>query len=87
MNKEFSIEMCGDLDFEGMVIDVTYNKETVASINYEKGIDNIEIEIPPKPEKFVFPLDDFFVALEKAKKLAIKCAKEDEEFRKKGIDF
>jgi len=49
----FSIELCGGLDFEGMVIDVTYNKETVAYINYENGIDNIEIEIPPKPEKFV----------------------------------
>ena len=87
MNKKLSIELCGDLDFEGMVIDVTYNKETIASINYEKGIDNMEIEIPPKPENFVFPLDDFLLILEKAKKLAIKCAKEDEEFRKKGIDF
>ncbi len=87
MNKNFSIELCGDLDFEGMVVDVTYNKETIASINYEKGIDNIEIEIPSKPEKCVFPLTDFFLILEKAKKLAIKCAKEDEELRKKGIDF
>jgi len=87
MNKKFSIEMCGDLDFEGMAIDITYNKETIASINYDKGIDNIEIEIPPKSEKFVFFLDDFFLVLEKAKKLAIKCAREDEELRKKGIDF
>jgi len=87
MNKEFSIEMCGDLDFEGMVIDVTYNNETIASINYDKGIDNIEVEILPKSEKFVFSLDDFFLILKKAEKLAIKCAKEDEELRKKGIEF
>lgn len=87
MNNKLSIELCGDLDFEGMVIDITYNKETIASINYEKGINNMEIEILPKSKKFVFPLEDFLLILEKAKKLAIKCAKEDEEFRKKGIDF
>ena len=68
MNKKFSIEMCSDLDFEGMVID----------ISYEKGIDNMEIEIRPILDKLIFSLGDFFVALEKAKQLAIKCAKEDE---------
>jgi hypothetical protein len=35
----------------------------------------------------IFPLDDFLHILKKAKQLAIKCAKEDEELRKKGIDF
>lgn len=87
MSKGFSIELCSDLDFEGMIIDVLYNTEMVASINYENGTDNIEIEISPNSEKFIFPLDDFLAVLEKAKKLAIKCAKEDEELRKKGIDF
>lgn len=70
--------MCSDLDFEGMVIDISYDMETIASINYDKGIDNIEIEMCPISEKIMFPLDDFFLALEKAKQLAIKCAKEDE---------
>lgn len=69
--------MCSDLDYEGMVVDVSYDMETIASINYDKGIDNIEIEVYPISEKLKFPLDDFFLVLEKAKQLAVKCAKED----------
>ncbi len=61
-----------------MVINISYDMETIASINYDKGIDNMEIEMRPISEKLLFPLDDFFPALEKAKQLAIKCAKEDE---------
>ncbi|MEX0961944.1 MAG: hypothetical protein WDZ28_03710, partial [Simkaniaceae bacterium] len=87
MSKIFIIELCGDSDLEGMAIDITYDNETVATINYEKGIDNIEVEIPSQPKKFVFSLDSFLVVLEKAKKLAKKCAKEDKNLRKKGIDF
>ena len=78
MNKKFSIEMCSDLDFEGMVIDISYDMETIASINYDKGIDDMEIEIRSISEKLIFPLADFFLTLERAKQLAIKCAKEDE---------
>jgi len=81
MNKRFSIEMCSDLDFEGMVIDVSYDMETIASINYDNGIDNMEVEMRPISENIIFPLDDFFLALRQAKQLAIKCAKED-EFKK-----
>jgi len=69
--------MCSDLDFEGMVIDISYDMETIASVNYDKGIDNIEIEIHPISEKLTFSLDDFFLAIERAKQLAIKYAKED----------
>jgi hypothetical protein len=79
MNKKLSIELFGDLDFEGMVINITCDRETIASINYEKGIDNMEIEISPKSERLAFSLDDFLFVLGKAKKLAIKCAKEDEK--------
>ena len=88
MNKQFTIEMCGDVNFEGMVIDISYNRETIASINYEKGIDRIEIEVfPAQNEKFIFPIDDFVRVLEKARTLAVKCAKEDIENRKKGIEY
>jgi len=78
MNKQFSIELSSDLDFEGMIIDVIYDTEPIASINYEKGLNKMEIELHPTSENLLFPLNDFFLALEKAKKLAIKCAKEDE---------
>ncbi len=78
MNKNFSIEMCSDLDFEGMVIDISYEMEPIASLNYEKGVENIELMIHPAIENITFLLDDFCRSLEKAKQLAIKCAKEDE---------
>lgn len=80
MNEKFSIEMCGDLDFNGMVIDISYNMTNIASVNYEKGIDNIEIEILPfgdNTQKLIFPLQGFLNALEKAKRLAKQCAEED----------
>ncbi len=78
MNNGFSIILCGDLDFEGMVIDVKYNMYKIASINYEKGVDQLEIEFFSNSEKMVFPLQEFLITLEEAKKLAIQCAKEDE---------
>lgn len=87
MNSKLAVELFGDLDFEGMVINVTCSKETIASINYEKGIDKMEIKISAKHDNSIFPLDDFLLILEKAKQLALKCAKEDEELRKKGIDI
>jgi hypothetical protein len=78
MNKKFSIEMCSDLDYDGMVIDISYDMETIASINYDKGIDSMEIEMHAISKNLLFPLNDFFHVLEKAKQLATKCAKEDQ---------
>jgi hypothetical protein len=90
INKGFGLRLFGDLDIEGMAIEITLNDITIASINYEKGINNIETELFPfiiEDTRLTFPLDDFLHILKKAKQLAIKCAREDEELRKKGIDF
>lgn len=84
MKKTFLIETCSDLNYEGMVVDITFDNQRIAMINYDKGIDNLEIEILPFGEeqsKCVFPLKDFLEILEKAKEIAIQCAKEDEEKR------
>jgi|GEM_PF-1102133 len=86
-NKGFCTKICSDVDLEGMVILISYDDQLVAEITYEKGIDNMEIEITSSKEgspRRLFSLNAFFQILEEAKKLAIKCAKEDEEFRKKG---
>ncbi len=78
MNKKILIEICGDLDFEGMVVDISCGNQIIAEINYEKGIDNMEIEIASSEDPSrIFPLDGFFKILEGAKQLAIKCANGD----------
>lgn len=92
INKGFCTKILGDVDLEGMIILICHDDQVIAEINYEKGIDNMEIEIVSSPSqegflKRIFSLDGFFKILEEAKQLAIKCAKEDEELRKKGIDF
>jgi hypothetical protein len=45
MKKKFLIETCSDLNYEGMVIDISFDSQRIAMINYDKGIDNMEIEI------------------------------------------
>ena len=45
-------------------------------INYDKGIDNMEIEIlstGDESSRCVFPLNVFFEILEKAKAIAVRC--------------
>lgn len=82
MNKKFTIEACSDCDFEGMVVDVCYDMETIASINYDKGIDNLEIRLSDSlytKGNIGFPLEIFLQVLEKAKKIATRYAKEDSE--------
>ncbi len=82
INKGFCTKILGDIDLEGMVILVYYDDQVIAEINYEKGIDNMEIEVLSSQEGFskrIFSLDGFFKILEEAKQLAIKCAKEDEK--------
>lgn len=86
MNKGFYLEISSNKNYEGMVVEVSYDNYLIAEINYDKGINNLEIEfIPPAEEfsdKYFLPLDEFLIILNKAKLLALKCAKED-EIRKK----
>jgi hypothetical protein len=86
----FKCRICSDLDYEGMVVDILYlfpklnsNKEIqdqVATLNMDKGKDNIEIKFFDASNDFgEFKLEDFADILEKAKKLLIKINKEPEE--------
>lgn len=82
VNKGFCTKILGDIDLEGMVILICHDDQIIAEINYEKGIDDMEIEIVSSEEGFpkrIFSLGGFFKILEEAKQIAIKCAKEDEE--------
>jgi hypothetical protein len=70
MNKKFIIKTCSDLDFEGMVVDIEYDGNTIAMISHEKGLDNMDIEIFASPHPILpllFPLDEFLSAIASAK--------------------
>ena len=86
MKKTFLIETCSDVNYDGMVVDISIDNQRIAMINYDRGIDQLEIEIllsTDQLSKCVVPLKDFLEILEKARDIATQCAKEDEELRKK----
>lgn len=70
MNNKFRIVMCSDLEKEEMVADVFLENHMIATINQDKGLDNMEIEIftPDEDNKWTLPLDDFIEAIQFAKK-------------------
>lgn len=80
VSKRFCIKLCSDVDFEGMVLDICFDDQPIAMVNYDKGINKIEIEVLSKRESSfnpIFYLQDFIDILEEAKILAIQCAEED----------
>lgn len=68
-----------------MVVDVRYNNEVVAVVNYENGPDKMNVQLfapPGGQQKWSFSLDEFTNHLLKAKELLKKCAEEDEKRNK-----
>lgn len=80
MLNKFEIRVCSDLDYEEMVIDILYEREAVALISQENGIENMAIEILPFEEKhnLELPLDGFMEILQKAKERLIKIQRSNE---------
>lgn len=85
MNRRITIELSSDLDFEGMVVEITIDNSILARLNYDKGINNIEMELifGEGCKSTNIPLNDFLISIEKAKKLLIQCAEEDKIREKK----
>ena len=67
------------LDYEGMVVDIVYNSATLATLNQDKGIENIEIKLyPPQiKEYWDFSYKNFIDVLEESKKTLIQINKEE----------
>lgn len=74
MNDEFSLEICSDLDYEGMTVDISYLNDLIASLNQDKGSENIEIKLysPKDKEHWNFSYEEFMLILKKAKELLIQ---------------
>lgn len=80
MSNDFTIELSSDLDYEGMVVYISVHEQEIAILNYDKGIENIEIKLLPiytESKTLSVPLDELLIALEKAKTVLKKCAEED----------
>lgn len=73
----FKIRMCSDLDHEEIVADVCWNDHTLATINQDKGLENLEIELfpPPNQESWILPFDKMVEIFCEAKKELHKMQK------------
>ncbi len=80
MSKRFTIELSSNLNFERMVVYISCGDQELFLLNYDRGIDNIEVEVLPNTMNkniYMFSLEDFLDVITKAKEILIKCAEED----------
>lgn len=79
MNSRFTVELSSDLDYEEMVVHISLDEEPIATINCEKGLDNLEIELSPMCEEknLSIALEDYLHTLMFAKKTLIQAQKKD----------
>jgi hypothetical protein len=71
MNKRFSVKLCSDFDYEDMVVDISIDNNTIAILNMDKGVENMEIKFIPVGDdllEFNVPLNDFIDVILFAKK-------------------
>lgn len=77
MNNRFSVELSSDLDYEEMVVYISWDDEPLAVLNCEKGFDNLEIQLYPfsTERALSIPLSDYLEILEFAKNTLINSQK------------
>lgn len=68
MKDKFTFEACSDLNYEGMVVDISWNDERIATLNHDKGY--IEVELFSLHDKSLkCDITEFEKALDQAKNL------------------
>ena len=79
MNSRFIVELSSDLNYEEMVVYISLDEEHIATLNCEKGIDNLELELFPvnAKKKILIPFEDYLSALVFARKTLIQSQKKD----------
>jgi len=63
-----------------MAVYLSYGGHEIAILNYDKGIENIEVKLVPiynDSNSLSVPFNELQEALDQAKQLLEKCAKED----------
>ena len=73
----FKIVTCSDLDHEEIVADVCWNHDTIATVNQDKGLENLEVELFSQSgeESLKFPFDEMMEAFSEAKETLFKMQK------------
>lgn len=63
------------MNYEGLVVDISYKNDLIVTLNQDKGSKNIEMSIYSSTNKkfWSFTLEEFLQILQKAKELLIKC--------------
>lgn len=81
MKPKFSLAICSDLDYEDMVIDISWENEMIAILDQEKGPNHKEIELLPLAilKNFKFSFNEFRKYLDKAEQLLDKSKKLPEQ--------
>jgi hypothetical protein len=78
MNKKFRVELSSDLEYEEMVVYVSWNQHPFAVLNYEKGIESMELELLPLPKgesSLAIPFEDCMEVFQFAKETLIQSQK------------
>lgn len=73
--KDFVIEVCSDLDYENMVVDISSDEGRIATLSCDDGIENPQIVFyDVKTDEAVFQLN--YLELDGLLNLAFKKLKE-----------
>jgi len=77
MNNRFTVELSSDLDYEEMVVYISWDDEPFATLNCEKGLDNLEIELYSfsNEKVLMMPFYDYLEILEVAKRTLVLSKK------------
>ena len=88
VNSGFYIKTLADVDVQGMTLIICKGEQEIAEITYDNGIENINIQLLRNNSLSEhLNLESFVDILQQAKERARAYAKEDDEFRRKGIDI
>ena len=80
MKKDFKLEISSDLNYNGMVVHISYRNDLLAVLNQDKGSKNIEIKMFPSKDQdyWIFPYEELLNYLNKAKDVVIKINQQDQ---------
>lgn len=77
MNNRFTVELSSNLDYQEMVVNITFDEVHIGTLTCEEGEFHVELEVLSINEQNLIsmPYDDYMKALEFAKQTLIQSEK------------